>query len=282
MLTPFKLTYNRLISSSDEFKEVMKNNPALEQSFKSVFVPKIEYTYTFIRDITPRDNITFTGTLAEAGNIASGIWSLCGVKGEKHVLGTPFSQFVKAQGQVVWTRKLGLTSVFAARVFMGAVHAYGNTKPSELPYREQFYVGGSNSIRAFAVRTLGPGSFHPDTINGFNYYDQTGTFKFEANAELRFPILGYFKGAVFLDAGNIWLLKDDPQREGGVLKMKNFFDELALGTGVGLRFDMTMLVVRADLGIGIHAPYDTGKSGYFNMPKFKDSLAFHLAIGYPF
>ena len=64
--------------------------------------------------------------------------------------------------------------------------------------------------------------------------------------------------------------------------MKNFFDELAVGTGFGLRFDMDMLVVRADLGIGIHAPYDTGKSGYFNIPRFKDGLAFHLAIGYPF
>ena len=168
----------------------------------------------------------------------------------------------------------------ATRVFLGAVHAYGNS--NEVPYREQFYVGGSNSVRAFAVRTLGPGKFHPAYRDRYSYYDQTGTFKFEANTEYRFPILGYFKGAVFLDAGNIWLLEEDPWRPGGKLKMKNFFDELALGTGVGLRFDMTMLVVRADLGIGIHAPYDTGKSGYYNIPKFKDGLAFHLAIGYPF
>ena len=88
--------------------------------------------------------------------------------------------------------------------------------------------------------------------------------------------------AVFLDAGNIWLLEDDESRPGGQLKMKNFLNELALGTGVGLRMDMTMLVLRADLGIGLHAPYDTGKSGYFNIPSFKDGLAFHLAIGYPF
>ena len=163
---------------------------------------------------------------------------------------------------------------------MGAAHAYGNS--DEVPYREQFYVGGSNSIRAFAVRTLGPGSYHPEYRDRYSYYDQTGTFKFEANAEYRFPILGHFNGAVFLDAGNIWLLEDDEFRPGGQLKMKNFFKELALGTGVGLRFDMSMLVVRADLGIGIHAPYETGKSGYYNIPKFKDGLAFHLAIGYPF
>ena len=85
-----------------------------------------------------------------------------------------------------------------------------------------------------------------------------------------------------MDAGNVWLLKDDALRPGGQLKLKNFFDELAVGTGVGLRFDMSMLVVRADVGVGIHAPYDTGKRGYYNMTRFKDSLALHIAIGYPF
>ena len=91
-----------------------------------------------------------------------------------------------------------------------------------------------------------------------------------------------FKGAFFVDAGNVWLLEDDPQRPGGTLVGSRFLRDLALGTGVGLRFDMEMLVVRADLGIALHAPYDTGKRGYFNMKSFKDSWAFHLAIGYPF
>ena len=282
VLTPFKLTYNRLLSRSTKFDTIMMKNPALMQSFDTIFVPKIEYTYTYDRDVTPRDHINFTASFAEAGNIASGLWALCGAKGTKELLGTPFSQFVKAQGQVVWTHRMGVSSL-VSRVFVGAAHAYGNIE--EMPYREQFYVGVSNSIRAFAVRSLGPGSYHPaEDDDGYSYYDQTGTFKFEANAEYRFPIVGYFKGAVFLDAGNIWLLKDsktNPKPE-GVLKMKNFLNELALGTGIGLRFDMTMLVVRADLGLAIHAPYDTGKSGYFNIPSFKKGYGFHLAIGYPF
>lgn len=281
VLTPFKLTYNRLLSKTDKFEELMRNNQALEQSFNSTFIPKIEYTYTYDRDVTPNDHINFTASFTEAGNIASGIWSLCGVKGTKKLLGTPFSQFVKAQGQVVWTRYFGHQSALASRVFLGAAHAYGNS--DEMPYREQFYVGGSNSVRAFNVRTLGPGSYHhADDSVKMPFYDQTGTFKFEANVEYRFPIIGYFKGAVFLDAGNIWLLSDNPDRPGGKLKMKNFFKDLALGTGVGLRFDMSMLVVRADLGLAIHAPFDTGKSGYFNIPSFKKGYAFHLAIGYPF
>ena len=293
VLSPFKLTYNRLISKTNEFDKVINDtvisgndtiinkNAALEQSFKSQFIPKIEYTYTYDRDLTPRDHITFTASFSESGNIASGIWSLCGSKGTKELFGIPFSQFVKAQSQVVWTHNLGFEGLLATRVFLGAAHAYGNS--SEVPYREQFFAGGSNSVRAFNVRSIGPGRFHPGKDDSFTYYDQTGTFKFEANAEYRFPILGYLNGAIFLDAGNIWLLKDDENRPGGQLKMKNFFNELALGTGVGLRFDMTMLVVRADLGIAIHAPYDTEKHGYFNIsPKFNDGLAFYLAIGYPF
>ena len=85
-----------------------------------------------------------------------------------------------------------------------------------------------------------------------------------------------------MDAGNVWLLKEDDNRPGGKLKFGDFFDSLAVGTGAGIRFDMDMLVVRADLGIGLHLPYETNKSGYYNIPRFKDGLAFHLAIGYPF
>jgi hypothetical protein len=282
-LTPFKLTYNKLISRSDKFKADMAANPALAQSFIDVFVPKIEYVYTFDRDITPIDHITLTAGIAEAGNVLSGIWSIFKAKGTKELFGTPFSQFVKSQAQVVWLRKLPIEGVLATRVFMGVVHAYGNSNNTDLPYREQFYVGGSNSIRAFAVRSIGPGSYHPVNPDRSTYYQRTGTFRFEANAEYRFPILGYFKGAIFLDAGNVWLLENDDSRPGGQLKMKNFFDELALGTGLGLRFDMSMLVVRADMGIAIHAPYKTTRSGYYNIPRFfKDGIAFHLAIGYPF
>ncbi len=94
--------------------------------------------------------------------------------------------------------------------------------------------------------------------------------------------MGILHGAVFLDAGNVWLLKDDPLRPGGTLKASSFLRDLALGTGVGLRVDISMLVLRGDLGIGIHAPYATSKNGYYNMPSFGKSLAFHLAIGYPF
>ena len=95
-------------------------------------------------------------------------------------------------------------------------------------------------------------------------------------------MIGKLNGALFVDAGNIWLLKKDKDRPGAELTWRGLWREIALGTGFGLRYDISYLVIRADLGIGIHAPYDTGKHGYYNIPSFKDGLGFHLAIGYPF
>ena len=222
----------------------------------------------------------YTISVTEAGNLFWTIYEAFGKKGEKTLFNTPFSQFIKGTAQIVYGRRLSGEQWLWTRAAVGAAHAYGNA--SQVPYTEQFYCGGANSVRAFTVRSIGPGSYRPPKSDINGYFDQTGTFKFEFNVEYRFPILGPVHGAVFFDSGNVWLLKNDPQRPGGLLKGSRFFKELATGTGVGLRLDISMLVVRADLGIGIHAPYDTGKRGYYNMESFGKSLAFHLAIGYPF
>ena len=217
----------------------------------------------------------------EAGNLFWSVYEACGKRGEKELFGTPFSQFLKGTTQIVYGRRLGVGDHWlVTRAAVGVAWAYGNS--SQVPYAEQFYVGGANSVRAWAVRDLGPGSYRPPADQENGYFDQTGTFKFEFNTEYRFPIAGPLHGALFLDAGNVWLLKKDPLRPGGELRAKTFLKDIALGTGVGLRVDISMLVLRGDLGIGLHAPYDTGKSGYFNLPSFKKSLCFHLAIGYPF
>ena len=280
-VTLFGLKYNKLLSTTADFDKTMEENPAIALSFRNQFIPKFAYTYTFDRGFgKTRDDQHFTlqAGFTEGGNLFAGIWSLAGNKGQKELFGTLFSQFVKATLQMVYSKRITGEQRIVGRVYAGAAHAYGNSQ--EVPYAEQFYAGGANSVRAFAVRSIGPGSYH-NNVDGNGYYDQTGTFRFEMNAEYRFPIVSVLKGAVFVDAGNIWLLKDDPMRSGGTLN-SNFFRELALGTGLGLRLDMGMIVVRADLGVGLHLPYDTGKSGYYNIGRFKDSLALNLAIGYPF
>ncbi|MDE5794480.1 MAG: BamA/TamA family outer membrane protein [Muribaculaceae bacterium] len=281
--TPFKLTYNKLIHTTADFDSVMAMNPAVALSFESRFIPQLSYTYTYDRWFERERNnqITFTALFTEAGNLFDAIYDLAKVKGEKKLFGTPFSQFVKGQVQLVWNHRLfpKQDQWIVSRILLGAAHAYGNSK--EVPYSEQFYIGGANSIRAFTVRSIGPGSYRAprDLVNG--YFDQTGTFKFEINSEYRFPIFGDLHGAAFIDAGNIWLLKNDPYRPGGLLQAKTFLKDIALGTGAGLRYDFGMMVVRLDVGYGLHTPYSNGTPHYFNV-RFKDAFAFHLALGYPF
>lgn len=278
--TPFKISYTKLQHTTEVFDSIMNANPAIALSFMDQFIPQMSYSMIFDRAINRDNTLNVQVTLQQAGNLFWSIYELCGKKNEKKLFGTPFSQFVKGYGQIVYGRRLMGKMWLVNRVAVGAAYAYGNSK--EVPYSEQFYCGGPNSVRAFTVRSIGPGSYRApaDQING--YFDQTGNFIFLANTELRFPILGPLEGAAFIDAGNVWTLKNEPTRPGGQLKASTFLRDLALGTGVGLRVNISMLVIRGDLGIGIHAPYHTSKRGYYNMESFGKSLAFHLAIGYPF
>lgn len=278
--TPFKLTYTKLLNTTHDFDSIMAVNQAIAQSFRNTFIPQMSYQFTLDRQMDRDNGLNWQFTITEGGNLFWAAYEALGKKGEKKLFGTPFSQFIKGTTQLVYNRRVVGDSWLVSRLAVGAAHAYGNS--SQVPYPEQFYCGGANSVRAFASHSLGPGSYRAPkgVIDG--YFDQTGTFKFEANVEYRFPILGPLHGAVFLDAGNVWLLEEDPARPGGLLRGSTFFKDLATGTGVGLRFDISMLILRGDLGIGIHAPYDTGKRGYYNMESFGKSLCFHLAIGYPF
>lgn len=278
--TPFKLTYNKLQHTTAAFDSIMNANPAIALSFQSQYIPQMSYSFVYDRYMNRNNTINVQVSLQEAGNIFWSIYELSGQKGEKTLFKTPFSQFVKGYGQIVYGRRFFGSHWWVSRIGIGTAYAYGNS--SEVPYSEQFYCGGANSVRAFTVRSIGPGSYRVPAglVNG--YFDQTGTFIFLANTEYRFPILGSLNGAIFLDAGNVWTLKNEAERPGGKLRADSFLKELALGTGVGLRFDISMLIIRGDLGIGIHAPYETDKHGYYNMESFRKSLAFHLAIGYPF
>ena len=272
-----------MLNTTKNFDETMDKNPAIALSFRNQFIPTISYTYTFNKSFGRKGNnrILWQTNGTQAGNILAGVMGLLGDKGEKHLFGNQFSQFVKGSTELKYYRRLWRDNWLASRFLVGAGHAYGNSKV--MPYSEQFYIGGANSIRAFTIRTLGPGSYRPPQDNPNAYFDQTGDFKLEANIEFRFKIIGDLHGAIFMDAGNIWLLKEDPQRPGGKLTLKSFGKDIALGTGFGLRYDISYIVLRADLGIGLHTPYpNPDKKGYYNLSSFKNSLGFHLAIGYPF
>ena len=278
--SPLTITYDQLLHSTERFDSIVSANPALYVSMRDQFVPSMSYSFSWAG--TPKQPSALTVSCKEASALLSSVYAICGdsySKEGKKLLGVPFAQFVKATVQ--YTKQFPLTkrSLLATRAFGGVVYSYGNAKSA--PYSELFSVGGANSIRAFGMRTIGPGAYHP-VRSQYSYVDQMGDLKLEANVEYRFPIVGQLQGAAFLDAGNVWLLRESDSQPGGQFSFKNLGDQIALGTGVGIRYDLDFLVIRFDLGIGIHAPYDTGRSGYYNMPSFGKSLGYHFAIGYPF
>lgn len=283
-ITPFKLTYSLLQRTTAEFDSIVGVNKALGRSLENQFIPAMSYTYTY--DDSPlkqkRHHLWWQTSFTQAGLLVNSISTAMGNRfneRDKNLLGNKFAQFAKLTSEIRYNYDLGNRHHLVGRLMGGIAYSYGNSVTT--PYSEQFYIGGANSLRAFTIRSIGPGSFRPSDSQ-YGYLDQTGDIKFEANLEYRFPILGDLHGATFLDAGNVWLLRYDENRPGGQLKWGRFLKDLALGTGIGLRYDLTFLVIRVDWGIGLHVPYDTGKRGYYNIPNFKDGMGVHLAVGYPF
>lgn len=278
--TPLRLEYELQLHSTARFDSIILANPTLLVSMRNQFVPSMEYTFTWQSTKGPKRSLRLYAK--EAGGITSLIYAACGEsisKQGKSLFGVPFAQFVKLTAQYSHQIPITHNSYIATRAFAGIVYSYGNSLAA--PYGDLFSIGGASSIRAFSLRSIGPGSYQPE-LGNYSYITQTGDIKIELNAEYRFPIVGDLYGAAFIDAGNVWLLRQTDSMPGGTFQWKNLGKELALGTGVGLRYDLDILVLRFDLGIGIHAPYDTGKSGYYNMPSFGKSLGYHFAIGYPF
>lgn len=278
--TPFRLSYDVKLHSTARFDSIVNANQALYASMRNQFVPSMEYTLNWKSlHHAPR---TLTVNVKEAGAVTSAIYALCGQpfsREGKELFGVPFAQFLKLSAQYTHLFRLTPRSGIATRIFAGVVYSYANSTTA--PYSDLFTIGGANSIRAFAVRSIGPGSYKPEHSQ-YSYIDEMGDLKFEANAEYRFPIIAKLYGAVFLDAGNVWLMKPSDSQPGGSINLSTLGREIALGTGAGLRYDLDFLVLRLDLGIGLHAPYDTGHGGYYNMPSFGKSLGLHLAVGYPF
>lgn len=281
--TPFRLDYNMLLHTTARFNEIVQQNPVLYISMRDQFVPSMQYTFIMTSRPNARNPRSLTLDFKEAGNVTSGLYRAFGQdwkRRNKGIFGVPFAQFFKVSAQVTEHYKIRHTRTYlVGRLFAGVALSYGNSTMA--PYNELFSVGGANSIRAFGARTLGPGSYHPASSQ-YSYIDEVGDFKLEANLEYRFPLIGMLGGALFLDAGNVWLLRPDANRSGSSFNPKTFGKEIALGTGFGLRYDLEFLVLRFDVGVGIHAPYQTTRRGYYNMPKFWNSLGYHIAVGYPF
>lgn len=280
--SPLTLSYEYMTSRTDSFTVLLAGNPYLQISMRDQFVPKMSYTYQYASAAGSRNPVSWRTTVSEAANILSLGYMAAGRRWNdksKKLFKNPYAQFVKLETDFVKLWRFGDNHSVAGHLSAGVVCSYGNA--AKAPYYEQFYVGGANSVRAFNVRSVGPGKYRPGSQR-MSYVEQTGDVKFEASLEARPHLFGDLYGAVFLDAGNVWTLGDDAQRPGAQLKWKSVLTDMAVGTGVGIRYDLGLFVIRVDWGIGLHVPYHTGKKGFYNLPRFDDGNSFHLAIGYPF
>ncbi len=252
-----------------------------------IFGPTYTYTYTNTMQKRKKNTFYFSGDLDLAGNI-TGLVSGANVKNgnQKSIFDVPFSQYVKMRADFRHYLKLGKESELASRIIVGAGLPYGNS--SALPTSKQFVVGGTNSIRAFRARSLGPGSYlNTKTTNDY-LPDQSGDLKLEFSTEYRAKLFSIVRGALFIDAGNVWLLNADPDKPGGEIT-KGFMKDIAVGAGAGLRFDLSFLVLRTDLAFPLRKPYlPEGERwvikdiDFGSGPWRKDNLILNIAIGYPF
>ncbi len=268
-----------LLATTPAFDSVINDNIYIRKSFEEQFI--VGMKYDFIYDNTYRNqtfNFFFQGGLSTSGNLLDAVHGLTGDRGERpySFFGNIYSQYIKLTSDLRFYLN-GYNKTLALRLYTGAGFPYLNS--SVLPYVEQFFSGGAYSIRGFSARSLGPGSFYETERT---YIDQSGDVKLEANLEFRFGITKVLKGAVFVDAGNIWLVNEDENRPGSKFHFDSFYRQLAVGSGVGLRFDFNFFVVRADLGIPLRTPYVLDDRQWVAPGKALSNSLFYLAIGYPF
>lgn len=287
--SPLNVKYQFMNSHTELFDSIIIMNPYLLATMYDCFIPQMRYTYTYTSQSGTLHPIRWETTLSESGNLTSLAMMAFGKKWnekDKVLFKNPYSQFLRLETDFTKTWQLSTSTQLVGHLHGGIIHAFGNS--ADAPISEMFYVGGANSIRAFPIRGIGPGEF-PPLNNSYSYILQTGELSLVANLELRHRLFGNLHGALFLDAGNIWNINDLYEDEelteliGDIrFDFKDVFSQMALGTGIGLRYDLDFLILRLDWGIGLHVPYSTSKHGFYNISSFKEAQTLHFAIGYPF
>lgn len=283
---PVQLSIVRLFNMDPSFYASLQNNPFMMNAYQDHFDLGIGATlyYTTNSDVNPQTSYFYTRFQFDLSGSVISLFKPMMKKDESGagmIWDTPYSQYIRGEWTVGKTWKFGGNNgqAVATRFVAGAGYAYGNS--SELPFEKHFYVGGSNSLRGWMARTVGPGLMLENET--FVIPNQTGDFKLEANAEYRFWMFWKLAGAVFIDAGNVWTFREmgDSDRT-SKLTADTFLESIAADWGVGIRLDLNFLVLRVDLGLRVHDPARDNK--WVGPDKwFKDDgYAVHFGVGYPF
>jgi outer membrane protein assembly factor BamA len=262
------------------FQQQLDTNIILARSLERQFIIGPVYNFNLNTQYRPnrkKDNFYFNANLDLSSNLL-GLLSGADVQQgkEKKIFNTPYSQYIRTELDFRHYHNFSKYTVLASRITGGIGYAYGNSVT--MPFVKQFFAGGANDIRAFRSRSVGPGSYYAGNRDTAFLPDQPGDIKLELNSELRFKLFSVVRWAFFVDAGNIWTLRYDSSRPGSRFG-KDFLDQTAIGVGTGLRIDVSILLLRLDLGIPVREPFRPEHERWLFDHK---NFVLNFAIGYPF
>ena len=253
----------------------------LRYNYEDLFIMKMGFGYSFNDGKTAlKTNVETAGNVLNLGAVLTKTEK--DDRGQYRLFNIAFAQYVK--GDVDFTRNIAFDTnnqlVLHAR--LGIAYPYGNS--SVLPFEKRYFSGGANSVRGWSVRSLGPGKYK-ESDGRINFISQTGDMKLDLNMEFRTYLFWKLGGAAFVDAGNVWTLRDYPEQEGGQFRLKDFYQQIAVSYGMGLRFNFDYFILRFDLGMkAINPAFAKENEEHYSFlhPKLSRDLAFHFAVGLPF
>ncbi len=276
------------ISDCDtDFYESLSND-YLKSSFETQLIAGLSFSYAYNNQLS---SLTSNATILRfnvetSGNTIDGLYHLFDTElpedGTYDLFGIPYAQYVRTDLNVSRKIMLGKVTAIAARFYSGVGVSYGNSEDRSMPYDRMFYVGGSNSMRGWSPRTLGPGGTLEDDSDDSTFPNKVGDLRLEANLELRFPLWDNLHGATFFDLGNVWYMDesstDDPA---AVFHFDSFYEQLGFNTGLGLRLDIKFAIIRLDWGIQLHNPNKEAGERWVTGLKWENT-SLNFGVGYPF
>lgn len=284
------LNYVYLPKSRSNFLDGI-TNPLLRYSYEDHFIMRMGYNMyrtnkrqsTLLSSSFQRNVYTLRAAVETAGNLLYGISNAVRQRRDEgdayKVFGIRYAQYVKAEADYAITHNFDTRNSIAFHAGVGVAVPYGNS--TVLPFEKRFYAGGANGVRGWGVRTLGPGSFNAsNSQNSFIY--QCGDIRLDLNLEYRAKLFWVIELGAFIDAGNIWTIRDYEDQPGGVFKFDKFYEQIAMAYGLGLRLDFTYFLIRIDMGMKAHNPVSGQEHWPLFSPKFKRDSEFHFSVGYPF
>ncbi len=279
------LTLNSVkVDPTPSFKEILEQetNQRIKDQYTSHLIFGLDYTYIFnnqnVRFI--KDFFYFKANIQSSGNLLSAFNNTSAIKtvdNYHEIFGIRYAQYVRLAFDFRYFKYVKGENQIATRLMLGAGIPYGNS--NDMPFEKSFYAGGSNGMRGWQFRELGPGTFsNPDNLN----IERIGDIQLEFNLEYRFPIYSFIKGAVFTDIGNIWTMRENETFAGGQFKFNTFYKQLAADAGIGLRFDFSFFLFRLDAAAPMVNPaYPEGERWRITKLRFSD-FVLNFGIGYPF